>query len=81
MHHGWTKGLKGAEKEARKKQVLQYRNAFDDLLTMIRSELTKKQADRDYTTDGWVHRQIASNEYNAAIEDVVKLMNLNHKDK
>lgn len=80
MHHAWTKGLKGTEKDERVKQVLQYRNAFEELEQVIRSHLLKKDADRKYD-EGWAHRQIAVNEFNASIEDLLRIMNLNHKDK
>jgi len=80
MHHAWTKGLKGTEKAERTKQVMQYRNAFDELETVIKKVLCRKEAIRDYG-DGWVEKQIAVNEYNAAIEDLLRLIDLNHKDK
>jgi hypothetical protein len=80
MLAAWLKGLKGAEKEARQKEVLSYRNAFSALSEMIDANLVKRDADRSYS-DGWMQRQIAINEYNAAIADIKKLIDLNHKEK
>lgn len=80
MQAAWTKGLKGADKEKRAKEVMSYRNAFEALEELIDATLIKKEADRDYS-DGWMQRQIAINEYNAAIADIKKLINLNHKEK
>lgn len=80
MHAVWTKGLKGEEKEARIKQVLAYRNAFDELRDAIEATFKKKEADREYG-EGWMQRQIAINEYNAAIDHILKLIDLNQKGK
>lgn len=78
MHSVWTKGLRGAEKEERIKQVLSYRNAFDELRDAIEATFNKKEADREYG-EGWLQRQIAINEYNAALDHILKLINLEPK--
>jgi hypothetical protein len=80
MHSVWTKGLKGKEKEARINEVLAYRNAFDELREILEQNYRKKEADRDYG-DGWMQRQIATNEYNAALDSLLKLIDLNQKGK
>ncbi len=79
MLTAWTKGYKGDEKKARVEQVLGYSSYFTDLEQVIRSHLLKKDADRKYD-EGWSTRQVAVNEYNAAVEDILRLINLNHKD-
>lgn len=79
MQSAWTKGLKGPEKAERIKEVLSFRTAFEELAQVIRGNLKKKEAVRDYK-DGWVERQIATNEYNAAIDDLLRLISLNHKE-
>ena len=79
MQSAWTKGLKGPEKAERIKEVSSFRTAFEELTKVIRGSLKKKEAVRDYT-DGWVERQIATNEYNAAIDDLLRLIHLNRKE-
>lgn len=78
MHSVWTKGLKGAAKEERIKQVLSYRNAFDELREAIEATFSKKEADREYG-EGWMQRQIALNEYNAVLDQILKLIDLEPK--
>jgi hypothetical protein len=68
MHSAWTKGLRGEEKAKRIEEVLYYRNAFDDLQDVIEQTLYKKES------------QIAVNEYNAALDDLLRLIDLNRKD-
>ena len=72
MNSKWFIGVE--DKEARKKELLSYRNAFEDL-TDILVQLIDKEAVRDYGP-GWEHKQIARNEYNQAIKDVLKLINI-----
>jgi hypothetical protein len=78
MHIAWTKGLKGKDKEERIQQVLNYRNTFDDLREVLLATCKKKDADREYN-EGWQQRQIAANEYNAALEDILKIITLKPK--
>lgn len=80
MHSAWVKGLKGKDKEARIKQVLAYRNAFDDLKEILDRNFLKREADREYG-EGWMQRQIAINEYNAVLENLIKLIDLNQEEK
>lgn len=75
----WLKGLKGEERERRKGEVLAYRNAFDDLREILEQHYLKKDAVRDYSP-GWEYKQIAVNEYNAAIEELLNLIDLNPRD-
>ena len=57
-------------------EVLAFRNAFDALKEVLTEEFTKKEAVRDYGTPGWEHRQIAANEYNAVLTDILKLISI-----
>lgn len=75
----WLKGLKGEERERRKGEVLAYRNAFDDLREILEQHHLKRDAVRDYSP-GWEYKQIAVNEYNAAIEELLNLIDLNPRD-
>lgn len=80
MQAVWLKGLKAEERERRKKEVLAYRNAFDDLREILEQHYLRREAVRDYSP-GWEYKQIAVNEYNAALDDLLNLIDLNHKDQ
>lgn len=71
MHTSWTKGHK--DREDRKKRVLGYRPALEDLKEIIERDFKKKEAVRDYSL-GWEYKQIAVNEYNQALDDIMKLL-------
>lgn len=75
----WLKGTKDSERERRKAEVLSYRNAFDDLREILERNYLKKESVRDYSP-GWEYKQIGVNEYNAALDDLLNLIDLNHKD-
>lgn len=63
-------------KNGRKKdEVLGYRNAFDALKELLLSDFVKKEAVRDYSP-GWEYKQVAANEYNAAVSDLIKLITI-----
>ena len=72
MDSRWVKGLTGDAKKERIEKVKSFKEAFEELHTLL-SSMSKKSADRDYSP-GWTERQIALNEYNAAIETVKKLI-------
>lgn len=74
MQSIWLKGHK--DKDQRKKEVMAYRNAFDALREVLEQEYKKKPAVRDYEVPNWELRQVAQNEYNAVLEDVLKLITL-----
>ncbi len=69
MQVRWTKA--GHTKE----EVLRFRPAFEALKEILETDFKKKEADRDYSP-GWEHRQIAINEYNAVLNDVLKLITI-----
>lgn len=73
MHTAWTKGYK--DREDRKKRVLGYRPALDDLKEIIERDFKKKEAVRDYSP-GWEYKQVAVNEYNQVIDDILKLIDI-----
>lgn len=81
MQSVWLKGLSGADKEKRKGEVLAYRNAFDDLREILERHYKPKECVRDYGSPNWEQRQIAVNEYNAVLDDIMKLIDLNHKER
>ena len=70
-----TRWFKGAtDKEQRKKEVLSYKNAFEDLTEILEQDF-KKEAVRGYGAD-WPYKQIAVNEYNQVLRDIIKLINI-----
>ena len=79
MQAVWLRGVKDTERERRKKEILSYRNAFEDLREILEQHYVRKEAVRDYSP-GWEYKQIAVNEYNAALDDLLNLIDLNQKD-
>jgi len=78
----WLKGHNKTQeqKEKRKAQVMSYRNAFDDLREVLLDQFAKQDAVREYGP-GWEYKQIAVNEYNRALSDILETIDLNQKDK
>lgn len=74
MHTSWLKGRK--DKEARRKEVMGYRNGFDALKEILERDFKKKENVREYGDPQWVHKQMAVNEYNQALEDLLKIITL-----
>jgi hypothetical protein len=74
MHSAWLKGYK--DKEARRKEIMGYRNGFDELKGILERDFKKKENVRDYGDPQWPHLQIAANEYNAALADIMKLLEI-----
>lgn len=77
MLSDWTKGLTGEALESRKKQVKGFRYAFEELTKLLEDK--KKSPVRDYG-QGWDHRQIAVNEFNQALDDLIKLISIKDTD-
>ena len=75
MNQSWYTDRK-QDKEQRKAEVMAYKNAFDDLTEVIKKNYVKKAAVRKYDTDNWHIQQIAVNEYNAVIDDILNLIDL-----
>lgn len=74
MHTAWLKGTK--DKELRRKEVMGYRNSFDALKEVLERDFKRKPNVRDYSDPQWIHTQIAVNEYNQALEDLLKLITI-----
>ena len=68
MDHRWLKANTKAE-------VLGYRNALDALKEILLNDFAKKEAIRDYSP-GWEYKQVAANEYNAVLTDIVKFITI-----
>lgn len=69
----WTKGYAGGKRNARIKEVQSFQYAFDQLKQILEQEYRKKDSVRDYSP-GWESKQIAVNEYNAVLDDILKLL-------
>jgi|TARA_R110000822_G_scaffold95967_2_gene218887 hypothetical protein len=80
MKQVWFRGTKSEDKDKRRIEVLNYRNAFDSLTEILNTHYKKKEGVRDYETPNWEFRQIAVNEYNRVLEDILELIDLNKKD-
>lgn len=74
MQSVWFKGEK--DKELRTKEIQSYRNAFDTLKEVLEQNYRKKEAVLDYDSPNWAYRQIAVNEYNRVLDDILKLITL-----
>lgn len=79
MQAKWLRGLSGPDRDRRKVEVMNYRNAFDDLKEILEQHYLKRDAVRDYSP-GWEFKQVAVNEYNAVLDDILNLIDLNRKD-
>lgn len=76
MNIYWTKGLTGEAKEKRVKEVKAYSKAFRDLEEILKTYYTSKDEFRDYSNPNWMANQIAVNERNAVIKEILDLINL-----
>jgi hypothetical protein len=80
MQAVWLRGVKDSDRNQRKQEVLSYRNAFDDLREILEQHYVRKEAVRDYSP-GWEYKQIAVNEYNAVLDDLLNLIDLSSNPK
>jgi hypothetical protein len=80
MQAVWLRGVKDSDRNQRKQEVLSYRNAFDDLREILEQHYVRKEAVRDYSP-GWEYKQIAVNEYNAVLDDLLNLIDLSSNQK
>lgn len=67
----WFKGHK--DKDARKKELLSYRNAFQALEEILTEE---ENTLADYESPSWAYIQADRNGYNRAIRHVRKLLDI-----
>ena len=69
MQSAWIKA--GHSRE----DVKCFKTALDALKEILETDFQKKEAVRDYTP-GWEFKQIAVNEYNAVLSDIIKLVTI-----
>lgn len=58
-----------------KEEVKRFRPALEALKEILETDFLKKEAVRDYSP-GWEFKQIAVNEYNQALSDIIKLVTI-----
>ena len=58
-----------------KEEVFRFRPALEALKEILETDFEKKEAVRDYSP-GWEYKQIAVNEYNAVLQDILKLITI-----
>ncbi len=73
MDTRWFKQQK--DKEARKKELLSYRNAFQELSALLEKEFIQEDGP-DYKSNSWAYEQADQNGHNRAIKKVLKLINI-----
>ena len=73
MQSDWLAGVKEKDRKARKEKIKSFREAFRELDKIL--EKKKKDAIRDYGP-GFTEKQIAVNEWNAAVETLQRLLNV-----
>lgn len=74
FHNDWFIGAKTEEeRENIRTRLKGYKNTFSEL-TVLLERRRKDPAVTDYDTPGWANRQIAVNEYNRALDDLLKLL-------
>jgi hypothetical protein len=56
-----------------REEVLRFKPALEALKEILEADFVKKEAVRDYSP-GWEYKQIATNEWNSAIEEILKLV-------
>ena len=77
MHTAWVKTLKGKDKEDRKKEVLSYRNAFDDLKKLLEEHF--EESVPDYDNPSWSHKQADVNGANRKLQQIINLITIEDK--
>ena len=72
MDTRWLKGLSGDEREARKKEIQGYRNAFDALRELLEEDFEESVI--DYDCPSWSHKQADQNGANRKLRQIIKLI-------
>lgn len=60
-------------------EVKKFRSTLNELRRVLEANFVKKEAVRDYSP-GWEQKQIAVNEYNAVMQDVLNLITIEKED-
>ena len=74
MDTKWVQGHQ--DKAARTAKVKGYKPALNELKEILEKHYKKKECVRDYDAPNWEYRQIAVNEYNQVLDDIIKLITI-----
>ena len=74
MDSRWLKGLTGDEKEARRKEITSYKNAFQALTELLEKSFEESKA--DYDCPSWSHKQADQNGANRKLQEILKLIKI-----
>lgn len=58
-----------------REEVKGMKSTLDALKEILETDFVKKESVRDYS-HGWEYKQIAVNEYNAVLQDILKLVTI-----
>lgn len=75
MNARWLKGLTGEAKEKRKKEILSYRNAFEELSKLLEEDYGESVP--DYDCPSWSHKQADVNGANRKLRQIIELIKVN----
>lgn len=78
MDSRWLKGIPEEDKEARRKEFLSYRTAFEALRELL-VELEETPESPDYNSAGWAYHAADIAGANRKLRQVLKL--IDHKEK
>lgn len=76
MDARWIKGTQGEAKEKRLKELKSYSKAFGELEEMLSKHFLKDGECRNYSSPNWMAEQIALNERNSVIRDIIKFIKM-----
>lgn len=77
MQFIWFKGhtLNKESKEKRKREVLSYRNAFDEL-TILLKDMEENNVSNDYSSPSWAYVQADRNGANRMLRKIIEIINI-----
>lgn len=74
MDSRWFKGLTDEEKKARKKELLSYRNAFNELKALLEDQF--EEGSPSYEHSAWAYEQADRNGANRKLRSILKLLEI-----
>jgi len=72
MNTKWLKGYSKEQREARKKEVISYLNAFDALRELLEKDY--EETTPDYKNPSWSHEQADTNGANRKLKQIIALI-------
>lgn len=72
MDSRWFKNAK--DKEARKKELMSYRNAFQELTKLLEEDFVESTP--DYSNPSWAYEQADANGANRKLRQILKLIDI-----